>query len=206
VLALGRIAQLVPIVSRFVIRARHLPRVSTLRSFATNPTLVARVASLAAIAGVVLVFWRFQTVVTAWQTPISEAPADVLVTLANHEVQSNFRFYMSLVVVATGVALVYIVRLRAREGRGRERGSLYACIAVLGVAVIVNDAPYRLVYDTARERVILDGQRCYAIAEAPPRVLLFCPDMNPPRNRIAGASDPALRRTGIEESIFTKTR
>ena len=206
VLALGRLAQLVPIVSDFVIRTRQLPRVSTLRSFATNPTLVARVASLAAIVGVVLVFWRFQTVVTAWQTPISEAPADALATLANHEAQSNFRFYMSLVVVATGVALVYIVRLRAREGRGRERGSLYACIAVLAVAVIVNDAPYRLVYDTARERVVLDGQRCYAIAEAPARVLLFCPDMDPPRNRIAGASDPALRRTGIEESIFTKTR
>jgi hypothetical protein len=142
-------------------------------------------------------------VISAWGSFVAEAPPQTLVTLADHGVQSDFRYYMSLLVVVMGLALVYIVKLRAKQRRTIERGSLYGCVAVFIVALLINDAPYRLVHDTNRERGAFDGQRCYIVAENGSRSLLFFPDITPPRNRIVAASDPALRRTGIEESIFT---
>jgi hypothetical protein len=111
-----------------------------------------------------------------------------------------------VIIVLTGLAIVYIARDRARLNGRRARRSLYGCVAVLAVAIVVNDVPYRIVYDSVRERVAFGDARCYVLAEAGPRLLLFCPDLGPPRNRIVSASDPAVRRTGIEENVFTLQR
>jgi hypothetical protein len=45
--------------------------------------------------------------------------------------------------------------------------------------------------------------RCYAIGEDRTRYLLYCPVLQPPRNKIVDKTDPALRLTGEIESIFT---
>ena len=88
----------------------------------------------------------------------------------------------------------------------RGRSTVFACVAVLAAAVVLNDAPYRLIYDTEGERAILNGHRCYVIGESSARMLLFCPELQAPRNRIVAQSDTALQLLGVRESIFAALR
>jgi len=52
----------------------------------------------------------------------------------------------------------------------------------------------------------LNGHRCYVIGESSARMLLFCPGLQPPRNRIVAQNDPSLQLLGVRESIFTPSR
>jgi len=66
--------------------------------------------------------------------------------------------------------------------------------------------PYRVAVYNGFERIDFGGARCYQVGETADRLLLHCPDLHPPRNRIVQRGDPALRHTGIVESVFTPLR
>jgi len=74
------------------------------------------------------------------------------------------------------------------------------------LAVAILDYPFRLLnyfgtqFDVARWQ----NQYCYVLGERRDDVLLFCPELQPSRNRIVKNSDTTLERTGVRESIFTR--
>jgi hypothetical protein len=170
-----------------------------------TPATLSQIAAVLGALSISLICFRYREMLKAWVSYIDTAPAAVFTVLANSEKQAHFRFEMSSVIIVVGICLVRIARLRLRERSEHGRVSLYACIAVFMVAILMNDAPYRLIHDHNKERVALNGQRCYVIGDNNGRLLLFCPDINPPRNRIVEPYDPSLERLGVRESMFTPT-
>ena len=53
------------------------------------------------------------------------------------------------------------------------------------------------------ETVNWNGARCYILGERQDDVLLFCPRLDPPRNRIISRRTEKLERLGVKESVFS---
>jgi hypothetical protein len=75
--------------------------------------------------------------------------------------------------------------------------------AILAVTVVLSELPYRIIWQSRVERVAFAGDRCYVLGTSGDESLVYCPDKAPPRNRVVKDDDPAIRRTGINESIFS---
>ena len=71
------------------------------------------------------------------------------------------------------------------------------------LTVLLIEVPFRLVWKNEAPRLDVAGERCYVLGEATDEALIFCPDRNPPRNQVIKLTDPAVRRLGTVESIFT---
>ena len=147
-------------------------------------------------------FWPHAT--AAW-TYINDADVETLAPLRPLEVT---RFvYVRLLDLALFVYgfVAYVVYAYARRARVLVPSTTIASvIAVPAVALLLmRELPYRIMYQNAFDRVDLDDARCYAIGRRADEILLHCPDMAPPRNRVVGAHDPRLRPRGIIESVFT---
>ena len=76
-------------------------------------------------------------------------------------------------------------------------------IALIAVAVLALQVPYRILRHNAFPRVSFADERCYVIGERERESLLFCPDGEVPRNKVVAADDPRLERTTQVENIFT---
>src|SRR5262249_3837821 len=78
-------------------------------------------------------------------------------------------------------------------------GTLVAALLLFALVV-----PYRLLYLNKKERVEFETNRCYIPGVRPGDLLLYCPDVPVPKNRVVSASDPRVRRSHVIESIFTQ--
>ena len=112
-----------------------------------------------------------------------------------------YRFALTVLIAAFSVALVRMSRM-SQPGR-RSLGAMTAVAVLLLFAVGMAELPYRYMWQTKLPRVSFAGERCYMTGEQPDRLLLFCPDLSPPRNRIVRRNDPLVQQSGTVESIFT---
>src|SRR5262249_13232534 len=94
--------------------------------------------------------------------------------------------------------------LAARKGERLNRGVLAGGVAVLVLALLLLDFPYRLITGKKRdfEAAAWSGESCFVLGERQAQVLLFCPEAAVPRNRIVRADDPSLKRLGVVRDIF----
>src|SRR5262245_40668738 len=198
-----QVARTVKPIDRLVRRVTESPACAHVSQLALDPIRVAQLVAMGGGIAIGVICWRFRDMLEAWSNFADTMPASDLVALGDVGRQLAFRFEASLLVVVLGFLLVHVLRMRSRQNTTRGRSTVVACCAVLAAAVLLNDAPYRLIYDTTGQPATLSGHRCYVIGESVSRVLLFCPDLPPPRNRIVAQNDPALLRLGIRESIFT---
>jgi hypothetical protein len=98
------------------------------------------------------------------------------------------------------------VAILHRQRRGRTTvapSTLAGGVTVTVLLLLVYVVPWRIVYSVRHERVDLDTNRCYIVGERPGDLLLYCPDINPPKMRIARADDQHVRRVNAVESIYT---
>ena len=96
------------------------------------------------------------------------------------------------------------LRLAAKRREPLNRALLSGGGVVALLAVLMLDFPYRLLYGhNAFEAAQWKGTRCYILGERGEDVLLFCPLLDPPRNRIVSRRSSELERLGINESLFT---
>jgi hypothetical protein len=114
------------------------------------------------------------------------------------------RYRQVFAIVALFSAAVWFPVLKLiRKGQEIHRGMLAAGIAATGFALVLLHFPYRLMYyNDVFEAVTWNGLRCYVVGERGDQELLFCPSLQPPRNRIVRKSDPARVPLGITESLF----
>ena len=82
------------------------------------------------------------------------------------------------------------------------RMSRTMALLVPALAILMWQLPYRVVYQNTFERVDFENVRCYRIGENQANLLLHCPDVQPPRNRVVARSNASLRYRGVDESIF----
>jgi serine/threonine protein kinase len=114
-----------------------------------------------------------------------------------------YRVVLTMLVAAFAMALTRILRLRA--ARAVRDGVVP--VAVVGVmlvlAILLLEAPYRIVWKNESRVLEVAGERCYQIGEDGDELLIHCPDRQPPRNRTVSRAVSAVHDTGVLQNIFT---
>ena len=181
----------------------HVARVAARLNLDDADVFAQAVTALGVIALAAIV-WQFSDLLRALFALINDAPAEVLRPLrwdGERVAPSLYRFSLDVLAVFLIVALVRMRRMQARKPPIRLRPML-PIIGLLTLTALMLETPYRFGWHFA-ERVDAAGERCYLLGEAAGDGLIYCPDRNPPRNRVINLSDPAVRRIGTAESIFS---
>jgi hypothetical protein len=181
-------------------------KLMTARLNLNDPMVFAQAVSTFGLIALAAIVWQFSDVLRAVVAfTISVASAETLrpLRLDAHRVgPSLYRASLDLLALCLGAALFRISRLRALH-RPAGRWAMLPVGALLVLTVLLIEVPFRLVWKNEAPRLDVAGERCYVLGEAADEALIFCPDRNPPRNRVIKLTDPAVRRLGTVESIFT---
>jgi hypothetical protein len=176
------------------------------RSGLQESRVIAQTVATAGILALAGTSWRFFDLISAFMTSdISTADASAFVLLSpSHYLEHRYyRTTFTVLVLMLGTALVLILRRRRGAPPARDRGGIVALSTVLGLAVLLLDLPYRLLYQTDRfEKVRVGSDACYILGERGPRLLLHCPSSPVPRNRTIAVDDPRLERLNCYGSVF----
>jgi hypothetical protein len=105
-------------------------------------------------------------------------------------------------VLGSGLSLYWLLRLNWRRSAAGI-GAVAAVGALFAFATLMWDAPYRLLFQSERPRVLFENQRCYDLGRNDDERLLYCPESADPKVRRARTGDPRLQDTDVTESIFT---
>ena len=71
------------------------------------------------------------------------------------------------------------------------------------LSLIYLSFPFRVIYQNKFPVVSWQDNQCYAIGERQEDLLLFCPSLQPSRNRVVKKGSAGLELAGREENIFT---
>jgi hypothetical protein len=186
-------------------RVRGRLRVMAAKLSLDDPIVLAQGLATLGVAALVLVTWRFRTLIRAWGSTISTAEPQRLwpLSLGNEDEKVLYRAILTVLFLAFTAGVLRVVHLRKRQG---TRGGIAGLAAVAGIAAVfllLNEVPYRILFKNYALRVTYNGMRCYVIGEDQQRWLLYCPDTKPNRNLIVPRSDQAVRPSGVMENIFT---
>lgn len=165
-----------------------------------------------AVAGVgfillVSLIWRFWPFMLAFGTvSISTKPAAQFLPLQSGGPgrldAQLYKFFLIVLIFGFGAAVVRIQRLRASQPIRRGGAALALVAMMLVLAVLMSQAPYRILLKSDMPRLDVAGERCFVLGEYGAELLIHCPDRTPPRNRIVKNTDPTVHRLGLIESIF----
>ena len=175
--------------------------------FALNdPTVVVCVAVLGAGLSLVGAFWYFSPLLATLLSDFSTAPREALELLSPDKRLSYHELYRKTL---TGIMIVAGLAWYASWWLARrQRDALHIAIAagagaVFLLSLLYLSFPFRVIYQNKFDAVRWDGADCYAIGERQEEVLLFCPSLQPPRNRVIKKGSPGLEYAGRVENIFT---
>jgi serine/threonine protein kinase len=164
-------------------------------------------SALALSAGVmVAAWWYFSPLLTALFTRVSTGDGNDLALLSPAFVgyHNEYRLWFTYVVIVSIAVWIPVLRL-VRRGQPLHRGMWVAGAVVTCVAIAFLQFPYRLLYfNKGFEALRWNGSYCYAIGKRGDDVLLVCPEIQPPRNRIVARDDKTLVRLPTTESIFAR--
>jgi hypothetical protein len=200
-----RLLALVPLIARTMDAIAVRWSALTRRLGLQDPIVLSQ--ALATLGGfaVVAVVVSFYTLIDAWTNFLSTAPANLLWRLspANNDEKILYRAVLTLLFLAFGAGLVWVLKLRTALGMARGKGPLAALAVVVGLLFLLNEWPYRILWRSLGVRSEYDGARCYVIGEDRTQALLFCPGAPPPRNKVVQKTDARFRSTGVVENIFS---
>jgi hypothetical protein len=171
--------------------------------------VIASYALLACASALVLAWWYFSPLLGAMVTSVPIAPVESLRLLAPgsngaiNDYHVNYRITFTWIAIVSILAWGLIVRRARRERQALQPGVLAGGVGVIVLALGSLDYPFRLLYHNQFDAVRYEGETCYILGERADDVLLFCPSMPPPRNRIVKQGE-GLQRTGVRESILTR--
>jgi hypothetical protein len=161
---------------------------------------------LLSFAGLVSAWWYFSPLIVTLCTPVSNAAPEshALLSPAYEAYQTHYWQTFTFLIVLMGIG--WYVVLRVAAGRPVNRGLLAGGAAVALLALASLDFPYRLLVHNKFEVANWNGAECYIIGERLDEALLFCPEIEPPRNRVLQKGFGALQRLGRRENVFTRAR
>jgi hypothetical protein len=191
--------------ARLLSRATRRVHVTAERLGLNDPVNFAQGLASAGFVALVLVVWRFNDLIRAWGAFVSTGDSvDVWPLSTDNEPEKLlYRAVLTVLLLAFTAGLARVLQLRRQLAMHRGRGSVAAVTGIVICFLLLNEVPYRLMWQNKAYRFAMDGARCYAIGESPAQYLLYCPDAPPPRNRVVSKTDPGLRATGVLENIFT---
>jgi serine/threonine protein kinase len=153
-----------------------------------------------------IVWWRYSHVILAITSlTIDTQPLERLVPLqpGHRNDVERYRLVMTVLMLMFGFAIYRVAQIRARHPWRRGASAIMLATLPLVGAVATGVLPHRLMFDNRFERIEYAGERCYVLGDSATDSLIHCPDREPPRNQKISRGDPAIRRSGISESIFT---
>jgi hypothetical protein len=157
-------------------------------------------------ASLAVSWWYFWPLMRACIEPISRAPAEQLALLAPAflPVQDLYRMMFTGLIVVVALSWYVVLKLAGRQGRRLSRGVVTGGAAVFVLTLATLDFPYRLLRHAVFEAARWNGQACYITGERAADVQLFCPNLQPPRNRVVRKEAGGLERLGFKETIFAR--
>jgi serine/threonine protein kinase len=202
---LFRVLNILPPIARLIKRGRRFFAPVSEWIALDDPDVFGQVLATAGVVAFALVIWWHLPVISAYLQWLPLAPAERLVPLSPEGTyaRGSLRRSVNLLLVLIGLGGLRLARLQAaRPSSGRIArlgivGSLFAIVLLFHVL------PYRILYQNRFERVDVGGSRCYLVSMREPEAFVFCPEARPPRSRVIRIDDPAVRRLGIFESMFT---
>jgi hypothetical protein len=174
------------------------------RSGLSDPIVSLRVLIAVGAIALSVFLMTFQDFIGAYMSDISTATDNELARLRpENEIEHVlYRRVLELILLATVFGIVRIRAAANRRGTAIPKELTAAAVAVPVFAFALCEIPYRTVFWSEFPRVDLEEMRCYQIGSGGDRLLLHCPDAEPPRNRDVPANDKRLIRRDIIESVF----
>jgi hypothetical protein len=162
-------------------------------------------AFIIAVVYLVAVVLLHSTLISAMIATVSNITADQRLQLSpvNRVAHARYRSLFDILVLFAAFASFRLARMRRRQPTAISAALLTAMLGVLALSAIMWAAPYRLLYQSARNVVYLDAQRCYDLGHQPAATLVYCPDGPQPRVRGVPDGDPRLIDGHYTESVFT---
>jgi hypothetical protein len=185
------------------VRNKSAAYTSTMRR---DASLLAQLLVLVEIAIVVLLCWRFSALLNAvMTTSIADAHAELLAPLRPASGLERGLFTASFAWTILGFTVAWASAFRDQHTSETKisNATATAGVGMILLLLLLFLLSYRTIYKNTFERVTFDSARCYVIGQQRSEVLLYCPDTNPPRNRVVNAEDPRLEPLHFVESIFT---
>jgi hypothetical protein len=168
-------------------------------------SILASYALLLSLAAVTLAWWYFTPLILQLLAYIPAAKREDLQLLSPEYVtyHNYYRGVFSLVTVLS-LALWLPVAKLVRKGQSLHWGMWLGGALAVCIALTCLHLPYRLlIYRNLFEVVEWNGTRCSVIGENSSSYLLFCPDVDPPRNRTVDRRAPGVRFVGAQEPLFS---
>jgi hypothetical protein len=171
-----------------------------------DPQVLASVIVLLSVATLVGSWWYFKPIFDALFAHVSSVPAGRLAVLSPDF--SGYRsLYRKTFFAVSNIAVVawYVVHRVStpKHGPFNWAASLGAgAVAVMAIASM--ELPYRTFLHSDFRIARWQGQRCYALGERGDEMLITCPALPSPRNRIVNRTSPDFELTGDSESLFAQ--
>ena len=187
-------------------RARSIGGIIAAALRLDDPHVLAQAAAILGAVALAGTLGRFSEVIHTFWNPINEIPPDRLATLTNVGDWNDYRITLTVLVIALAFTSRYVFATRSRLGVSEHPGWPRAGVFVLVAAIVMLELPYRVFYFNDFEQADFDGRRCFVIGDNRLELLLYCPTIEPPRNRIVARGDPSLRTLGSRASVYVSAR
>jgi tRNA A-37 threonylcarbamoyl transferase component Bud32 len=168
-------------------------------------SILASYALLISLAAVILAGWYFKPLLLQLLAYIPAADRRDLELLSPQYVtyHNYYRGAFTLVTILSVAVWWPVVRL-VRRGQSLHWGMWLGGALATCIALACLHMPYRLlIYRNLFEVVQWNGERCAVIGESSSNYLLFCPEVDPPRNRIVDRTNPGVTFVGAQERLFS---
>jgi hypothetical protein len=212
-LAMGLVAVIHRLLLASSARARRLDEALRLRLAGAaarwhldDPSVASSWMLLVSAALLAGAWWYFSPLIGAvGSTRISTARSEDLTILspAFYAYHDQYREVFSYLTIALAVAWYYAATRIRRTNGSLKNGVLVGGLVVVLLSLASLDFPYRLLVQPKFTAARWSGNDCYIIGERPNDLLLFCPTLAPPRNRIVQRNSQSLERFGTE-NIFSR--
>ncbi len=168
---------------------------------ASAAALVASV--LIAAAAFVFVWPQIVALARLVGNTVATAPRDHVAFLSTRFFGDHENYRLAFEWAAILIVSVWWVPVRMARVRGQSlnRGLLAGGATTLALVLVLLQLPYRAMYQAEFDAVTWRGQRCYLFGTRGDDLLLYCPELDPPRTR-AVVGDTSVERVGIRMNPF----
>ncbi len=159
------------------------------------------------IAAFAVAVWSYAPLLSAviglWQGAASSVVAPL--APVHSPIHETYRLVWTVILFVFGSLWVLAGGWWLRSRETEFVMPLAGGIALTAATVLLWAAPYGLIWNSFRERVLYGESVCYIVSEQGSDRLLFCPLSAPARSRVITASDPLLRARGLGVcNVFTE--
>jgi hypothetical protein len=191
----------VPALARLLQRVRARWRAGIRPLKLDDPARMAKVVCAVGAAAFAAICWTFRDVLKGITSRIDVTPLETLSVLNPAYESRHDLFGLSLDMLLLMLLLALFQVLRARGTAGRPIGPVLGIVALAGLALLFHAGAWRILYRNEFRQATFENQPCYVLARRVDELLVHCPQMPVPRNRVVGQTDSRLVFTGRVEQL-----